>query len=340
MITRLLSKFKISVRIFFLSLVAVFGTVILTITYSVGESQTHTAVEDELSYAYLEELVLMVKIDTLQMRRSEKDFLIRKDPKYASKYQVAAENAEKHLSQISKLSVAAAYNENIRNLMAGVSAHKQQFSKTVSLIETLGLDEKSGLQGDLRKAVHGVEEKLKATNLDALMVKMLMMRRHEKDFILRGSDKYITRQAERHDEFKSLLASTNLSTQNKSELSTLMTAYHKQFGEYANVAKTLKPETKKLSKIFADMAPSFDSLEKASIAGVTKAKLTLKNSASKTKATILSTAATILILTVGLAFMIGRSIVGPIKRITDAMRKLADGDTSIGVPHVNSKNEI
>ncbi|MEP6445246.1 MAG: methyl-accepting chemotaxis protein [Hyphomicrobiales bacterium] len=340
LVTKFLDKFKVSVRIFFLSIIAVFGTVILSITYLVGESQTHTAVEDELSYAHLEELVLMVKIDTLQMRRSEKDFLIRKDPKYVSKYQAAAENAEKHLSQISKLSVAASYDEIISTLMSGVGAHKQQFSKTVNLIETLGLDEKSGLQGELREAVHGVEEKLKATNLDPLMVKMLMMRRHEKDFILRGLEKYITRQTERHDEFKSILATTNLSTANKSEISTLMNAYHKQFGEYAEIAKTLKPETKKLSKVFADMAPSFDSLEQASLAGVAKAKLTLKQSASQTKTTILSTAAMILVLTIGLAYLIGRSIVGPIKKITDAMRQLAGGDTSIAVPQVDSKNEI
>ena len=47
------------------------------------------------------------------------------------------------------------------------------------------------MQSDLRAAVHAVEEKLAEANLDALTVKMLMMRRHEKDFMLRGDEKYI-----------------------------------------------------------------------------------------------------------------------------------------------------
>jgi len=72
MFAQIVGRFKLSIRIFFLSLIAVLGIAILSITYLVGEGQTHAGVEDELGYAYLKELVLMVEIDALQMRRSEK----------------------------------------------------------------------------------------------------------------------------------------------------------------------------------------------------------------------------------------------------------------------------
>ena len=340
MFAQILSRFKVSIRIFFLSIVAVLGTVILSITYLVGESQTHAGVEDELGYAHLKELVLMVEIDALQMRRSEKNYLARKEPQYVAQYKAAAEGAEMHLAEISGLRVASSYDDNIRKLMASMNAHKQQFLKTVDLIETLGLDEKSGLQGNLRKAVLGVEEKLKVVNLDVLMVKMLMMRRHENDFILRGHEEYIGRQKERHDEFKSLLAETYLSNADKTEITSLMNSYHEQFAQYANSVLALNLETKKLSAIYNDLVPLFKSLEQASLDGFLKAKSGVKAAATQTKTMILSTAVVILILTIGLAFVIGQSITAPIQRLTSAMRRLADGDTSIEVPYANGKNEI
>jgi methyl-accepting chemotaxis protein len=50
-------------------------------------------------------------------------------------------------------------------------------------------------------AVYGVETKLKATNLRNLSNKILMMRRHEKEFMLRGTKKYPGRVVKRGTEF-------------------------------------------------------------------------------------------------------------------------------------------
>ena len=331
MFAQILGMFKVSIRIFFLSIIAVLGTVILSITYLVGENQTHAGVEDELGYAHLKELVLMVEIDALQMRRSEKNYLSRKEPQYVAQYKAAAGSAQKHLVEISGLRVASSYDDNIRKLMAGVSAHKKQFLKTVDLIETVGFDESADLQGNLRNAVDRVEEKLKATNLDSLMVKMLLMRRHEKD---------VGYLKQHHEEFGALLATTSLPRADKTEITSLMNSYHEQIAQYANNVLALNLEMKKLSVIYNDLVPLFKRLEQASLDGFSKAKSVVKAAATQTKAMILSTAGVILILTIGLAFVIGQSITGPIKRLTSAMRRLADGDTSIEVPNANGKNEI
>lgn len=55
----------------------------------------------------------------------------------------------------------------------------------------LGLNHNSGLYGNLRKSIHRVEKSIKKHNDSSLEIMMLTLRRNEKDFMLRGLDKYI-----------------------------------------------------------------------------------------------------------------------------------------------------
>ena len=55
---------------------------------------------------------------------------------------------------------------------------------------TVGFNENSGLEGNLREAVHQIEARLAEFDEPRLTILMLMMRRHEKDFLLRGDEKY------------------------------------------------------------------------------------------------------------------------------------------------------
>lgn len=60
-------------------------------------------------------------------------------------------------------------------------------------VTQMGITEKDGMQGKLRDAVHVLEAEFKSLNKDDLMVKLLMLRRHEKDFMLRGDEESITK---------------------------------------------------------------------------------------------------------------------------------------------------
>ena len=101
--------------------------------------------------------------------------------------------AERSAALKRRASLLDSLSDEIARLNNGIAEHAAQFRKVVQLHEQLGLDEKSGLQGALRAAVHEVETKLKEANLESLTIKMLMMRRHEKDFMLRGAEKYVGR---------------------------------------------------------------------------------------------------------------------------------------------------
>jgi methyl-accepting chemotaxis protein len=132
-----------------------------------------------------------IQIELLQARRHEKDFLLRHDNKYAAMQRDATQAA---LRDIEDLAARAADQPDLADLVRGMSTdvntYTMQFATVASRAKTVGLDENQGLLGTLREAVHDVEEKLKSVAVPNAQIAMLMMRRHEKDFMARLDPQY------------------------------------------------------------------------------------------------------------------------------------------------------
>lgn len=138
--------------------------------------------------------VSTIKTGMLTLRRNEKDFLMRLDVKYLEKFNkdftsliADVETLKIELNQQGDETTKAV---NLKNVLVD---YKTKFEKLVSLQQELGLDASSGLYGQLRAAVHQAETNIKELDNDELLAKMLMLRRHEKDFMLRGDLKYLDR---------------------------------------------------------------------------------------------------------------------------------------------------
>ncbi len=336
----LLDRFPISIRIGFLSALSVVSVAILGAVYLYGDISAGRAFETLHQHALLAQAAQRVEIGALQMRRREKDLILRRDLKYAEKYEAAAAGVLESLEEMKSMTVAAPVASEVERLIGGVSEHADRFQSVVRLHQRLGLDEKSGLQGALRAAVHAVEAKLEEADLEGLTIKMLMMRRHEKDFMLRGAEKYIGRIDKRRQEFDALLAATDLPIAFKKEVSTRMDDYQKGFHAWAAASLELRKETASLSEIFADMGEDFVHVFTAGTEGLVAAEASLESARNLTRSIFLIAGVLLLAVTFALALVIGRSIGRPLKNMTQVMTALAEGDTSQEVPSVESKDEI
>jgi len=335
-----LNNLRINLRMSLLAGLSVASIVILGCVYFIGDISMGRSFGTADEFSKLGHLANKVEIGALQMRRSEKDFLLRRDMKYVDKYGKAATSVVTALNQMATLPVAGSVAKDIAAVRDGIKQHKVQFQKVVKLHRELGLSEKEGLQGKLRNAVHAVESKLKEANLDPLTIKMLMMRRHEKDFMLRGAEKYIGRIDKRRAEFDTLLDQSDASPAFKEEVTALIGSYQEGFRNWAKVSTSLRNETKLLSKIFAGMAPNFAATFKAASLGTDAAKATLETNRSFTRISFFAASAIVLAIALGLTFLIGRTIVAPILSMTRSMKKLADGDHESEVPEQDRKDEI
>ncbi|MET1411797.1 HAMP domain-containing methyl-accepting chemotaxis protein [Roseibium sp. HPY-6] len=333
-------RLRIRTRINLLVALTIFAISALGITYLTGRAGTQASLESKNQFAALFELVQAVEIGALQMRRSEKDFLLRRDMKYVDKYDKAVKTVDTALEQMSQLAASADVTENVQKLKADVKRHQAQFHKVADLRVKVGLSEKEGLEGELRTAVHNVEELLKTAELDSLTVKMLMMRRHEKDFMMRGKEKYVARIDKRREEFDGLLKDSSLPAELVANLTTLMDQYQSGFKAFAETAMILAPETKQLSQIFAEMQPDFAKIRELAGEGQNVANANFASTMKTTDQTFLVASIGILAGGVFLGLLIGRSISTPINQLNNAMKSLAGGDASAELPKLDTKTEI
>jgi methyl-accepting chemotaxis protein len=110
-----------------------------------------------------------------------------------------------------------------------IIGYSTRFSNVTAAQRIIGFSENDGLQGTLRAAVHSVETQLKKYDQPRLAVLMLMMRRHEKDFMLRGDPKYGDDLLQRVEEFGPELGRSDLPEAVKTEIAKLMDIYRTSF---------------------------------------------------------------------------------------------------------------
>ena len=335
-----LKRLRVAHRIGLLVALSIVSVLVLSAATYVGYQKIDGARAEQQQFAKLLQLTEELEIAALQMRRHEKDFLLRKDEKYTEKYGVAAKEAKHLIAQFAKLETVPEVERDIQRLQSGIERHRAQFFAVVQLRKDLGLNENLGIEGALRKAVHGIEDRLKQVESDKLTIKMLMMRRHEKDFIMRGKQKYVGRIQNRQSEFREILARIDVSYEEKDEIQELLSTYTDSFNRFAKSATALKSEVSKLSEIFAEIAPSFEKLVEFAELGDERAEARVRNIERLASTLALAFSLSLLVVVAGLGAIIALGISRPLSRLAGAMSKLANGDISIDIPDVAGKNEI
>jgi len=177
-------------------------------------------------------LIMRSDLETqmLMLRRHEKDFISRNDLKYKNQFDKTFQQIEIDLNELKKHLEMIGEDSSITGQLNQVfSQYKNKFYQYVSLTQEIGLSPTEGLYGSLRNAVHNAESILKEVQLDKLTAEMLMLRRHEKDFMLRKSNKYIDKFNNDYNKMMTDLESSSLSEGSQSQIKKYMQAYQQDF---------------------------------------------------------------------------------------------------------------
>ena len=224
-----LRKRTITQRLAALFAVLVGGFALVAVAYWGFVSMNNAAIDTDARITGFGFAVDRIKSGMLQARRDEKDFLARRQDKYLGKHDKAMADAFADIDQAESL----APDDGTRALLGGIRTHMKSyqdtFRKAAEAQRQVGYDEKSGLHGRLRQAVHEVEDLLRQHEKIELTASMLMMRRHEKDFIQRKAEKYIGRMAKEQKTFAERLARSNLPTEIRSQITSRLKDYHRDF---------------------------------------------------------------------------------------------------------------
>ncbi len=182
----------------------------------------------------LDETLILVqksKSDMLTLRRNEKDFLARLDLKYQQKFTHNFDTLidDIHLVQNNLNALKLNKADDLSLLIEYLNDYNRSFDNVIKINQDIGLTPKSGLRGQLRASVHDAEAKLKETAAIQLIADMLMLRRNEKDFMLRKLEKYIGKFQKNYAVFNQHLQESTLSYTDKKLISTKMNAHQSMF---------------------------------------------------------------------------------------------------------------
>ena len=214
--------------------------------------------KEVLAMQDLLETTFSVETHFLLARRAEKDFLLRKDEKYIGRHAGVMENLSSEIDMVEQgvtQLISGLSSADVDALRLAVDRYDQSFASLVFLNQNLGLDEESGLQGLLRTAVKTAEASLNEFANPVLQAKMLMMRRHEKDFIMRGQQKYVDRLNARVAEFLEFSSSEFPSPLVQSQVNALIVDYQAAFNNFAQLSFEEAESRSAVSASFAEAEP-------------------------------------------------------------------------------------
>ena len=219
-----------------LRLLTVIVALSLIIVMIIGQTAVHTITKMEHAELAIKDLSSTM----LSLRKDEKDFLARKDLAYLDSYQKKQSQLSSSISALeAELTNLDIDDSNLVKFKSIVEQYKQKFSKLVELDQKIGLTPENGLYGALRNAVHDVEHKLNAENNHTLLKDMLMLRRNEKDFMLRRDLKYVKEFDANYHIFQQDLTNSYVDVQKIDAINNAMATYKKDFHALVD-AETIK----------------------------------------------------------------------------------------------------
>jgi methyl-accepting chemotaxis protein len=284
-----------------------------------------------------------LRIDLLELRRTEKDFLMRKDGAEAAKNGAVAVRAAQHIdAMIAALDAMRAGDVRARaeTVRVALGRYREAFAALATASRALGLTQDQGLEGDLRRAVHAIEAVLADMDDARLTAAMLMLRRHEKDFMLRRDPRYGEALRKSLDDFRARLAGARLAAAVTTDIAAKLDAYGHGFTAWMAGAERQAQAQAELSAVYAQMEPAVEALHAAMAAR--RADALAANEATKTSTARVVVLSVVVIALVGaaLSWLIGQGIAKPIMRISAAMGALAAGERDVDVPGVDRRDEV
>ncbi|PTW51516.1 methyl-accepting chemotaxis protein [Rhodovulum kholense] len=332
-------RFSTSIRTAILAIVTLASAVMLgLIGVSLHVDRLRDATEEHTFLIVQEDRTLAeVEIGLLHARRAEKDFLLRHEDSFADRHKAAldgiARNTETARDLSRRVGGLEASEPDFSALTTAIRAYGEDFDRLVEIHRRLGYDEESGLQGELRNAVHGIEARLEEIGNPEMQVKMLMMRRHEKDFILRGDPKYLDRLNARVDEFHAFPDSFFADAAQRQEIDRLLATYQAAFTAFVQENLAEQALRTSLSARFAEAEPILERL--VSTVRSRADEVASSAAAANARAERLSNAigAAGLFVFVVLAIWLSVAISRPLRRIDVALRQMMKGDYT---PHIGT----
>jgi methyl-accepting chemotaxis protein len=257
------------------------------------------------------------QVSMLQLRRAEKDFLLRKNLKYKKTFAVTVSKTTALMSTLMKdLDKAGISLGQVQDIANKLTDYQKVFNQLIDASVEKGLEKNAGNYGRLRTATHDLEESISSRNDFESQVLLLTLRRHEKDFMLRSDEKYIGK----INEVTQTLASRLDDAKDKQ----LLTAYTSEFSEFVNITKQIGLNSK--SGLRGKMRGVIHEVEELLNDEILRLNSYITEYVSNAKISSRIITIVISFLTIASVIAVSRQIITPLNIFTQRIAEIREGN--------------
>ena len=334
---------RLTHKIMAIGAVGLAGLLAFGAIYQIGSSsqEASRAVADRARA--ISDLNKQLSIELLEARRNEKNFQQRREESYARDHAAVVVMINRDFDQLQAAVQSAglsSLSEKIRLAHDGFNSYANVFSALVRDEVKLGMNETLGLSGSLRAAVHDIESRLNEVDDPRLTSGMLMMRRHEKDFMLRRDQKYVGELKKAVTAFSKMLAAAAIPPAQMAELTAKLEKYQNEFLAWANTAQEVAGYDASMMKTFRAIEPLTVEVGQGVRRLYEEADAAEAEIRGSVKMWMLIALVLAVVVVSAASFLIGRSISTALSAMVRAMTGLAGGDATIAIPGLGRKDEV
>jgi len=271
----------------------------------------------------------------LRARRNEKDFFLRWhsegfDAAHQRYILPAIVELTRMRQEITALQPLVAGNRRLEKMLVqlreNADIYETELRAVVDLLEQRGFED-TGLEGELRAAVRTVEESFyEKGGHKALQVTLLQLRRHEKDYLLRGDDTHVKKVISTAQELKRQITASSLSRETKLQDFQLLDDYLVAFENLVAIDRKIAERKLTLQQAAETIEPLAENLAVFGQQNTTD-RLSEARKLNDSISFNLNVGLLVIVLTgAAMAFLLGRQIAEPIRALAHATRRVTSGD--------------
>ncbi|MEI8147365.1 MAG: HAMP domain-containing protein, partial [Alphaproteobacteria bacterium] len=340
-----ISSLPVRLRIVLLAVVPVVGLIATGGAAYIGQRSMAEAFQDYETNDQFSGLAAIVRVRVQEMRAASLDFTARRMPSGASDFDKARVDAVLKMSALRDLSERTGTGALVNEVQRGLASASQSFGLVRSTIETIGMTPAEGLNARLENSVRDMEtlSRRVAQNFDdgaGILEQVLQLRRHEKDYMMRADEEFLTKFREARTKFINETSRSVIAPNMKADLLKAGELYWPAFDAWVTGSQSVATTVQALDTLLRSLDQTSEKLNEAASKGKEAAGAARAAAEERTTWILLALVGMLVTVCALFSLLIGRSITGQIGAITGSMRVLAGGDTSVEIPVVTTTDEL
>jgi methyl-accepting chemotaxis protein len=346
LLSRFSTDLSVRTRLIVLSLIPVVGFAAIAVAYLSSERAVEMAFGSVQQSSRLAEASRAFKESLTSMQVRAKDFVAQPQPGLVARFSDAHDAAMDSLKTIQELA-----NDSDRQTLTALGGRvanlKATFTGLTADQDELGLTEFEGIQGSLRDGGNTMERIvnedmswLSDADQRKILIPLMLMRRSEAEYRLTRAEPAHSAFKQELANFEKAFAAIVAAAVMKQQLSDQVKSYTEAFANWIASTGKISRAIAVISAETRQMLPAADEIIASAGRKTAAAAEGVAASQEQTKLLIIGIGLAVICLGLIFNWLIGRSITGPLGRLSGAMEKLAAGDSTVDIPSTDSKDEI